>query len=213
MTPMLHRVGERLQRLRTAASSLCDHQRSRPLRTCWRMPSNPALSASASTRCHRFENPLQDNCPTFFSRMRHPHDPTIRQNPLRVSLKANLRSSDDPSIYIFRINLTRPLPRTSLASATHVVSANRITCSPRSPREGESGNTTPCRMTGVTLHSQVHYKEVQARTCSGPLFSSAKPYLHTMSMYVSSARAGPVRQNTVEHDPFIKSQLASQNQI
>jgi len=23
-----------------------------------------------------------------------------------------------------------------------------------------SGDTTPCRMTGVTLHSQVHYKEI-----------------------------------------------------
>jgi len=23
-----------------------------------------------------------------------------------------------------------------------------------------SGNTTPCRMTGVTLHSHVHYKEI-----------------------------------------------------
>ena len=33
----------------------------------------------------------------------------------------------------------------------------------------------------TTLHSHVHYKEIQARTCSGPLFSSVKPYSHTMS--------------------------------
>jgi len=38
-----------------------------------------------------------------------------------------------------------------------------------------SGDTTPCRMTGVTLHSHVRYKEIQARTCCGPLFSSVKP--------------------------------------
>ena len=34
------------------------------------------------------------------------------------------------------------------------------------------GDTTPCRMTGVTLLSRVHYKEIHACTCSGPLFSS-----------------------------------------
>jgi len=28
-----------------------------------------------------------------------------------------------------------------------------------------SGDATPCRMTGVTLHSHVHYEEIQARTC------------------------------------------------
>ena len=30
----------------------------------------------------------------------------------------------------------------------------------------DSGDTTPCRMTGVTLHSHVHYKKIQARTCA-----------------------------------------------
>ena len=39
-----------------------------------------------------------------------------------------------------------------------------------------SGDTTPCRITGVTLHSHVHYKEIYARTCSGPLRSSVKPH-------------------------------------
>ena len=29
-------------------------------------------------------------------------------------------------------------------------------------------------MTGVILHSHVSYKEIQARTCCGPLFSSVK---------------------------------------
>ena len=29
----------------------------------------------------------------------------------------------------------------------------------------------PCRMTGVTLHSHVRYKETQARICCVPLFS------------------------------------------
>ena len=38
----------------------------------------------------------------------------------------------------------------------------------------DSGDTTPCKMTGVTLHSHVHYKEIKARTCSGPLFSSVQ---------------------------------------
>ena len=31
------------------------------------------------------------------------------------------------------------------------------------------GSTTPCRMTRVTLQNHVHYEEIQARTCSGPL--------------------------------------------
>ena len=40
-----------------------------------------------------------------------------------------------------------------------------------------SGDTTPCRMTGVTLHSHVHYKEIYARTCSGPgLISPYSPH-------------------------------------
>ena len=34
-------------------------------------------------------------------------------------------------------------------------------------RENVSGDAIPCRMTGVTLHSHVHYKEIQACTCSG----------------------------------------------
>jgi len=29
-----------------------------------------------------------------------------------------------------------------------------------------SGDTTPCRMTGVTLHSHVHYREMKFLTCS-----------------------------------------------
>ena len=40
-----------------------------------------------------------------------------------------------------------------------------------------SQTTTPCRKTGVTLHSRVRYKEIQAHTCCGPLFSSVKPDL------------------------------------
>jgi hypothetical protein len=39
-----------------------------------------------------------------------------------------------------------------------------------------SGDKTPCRMATVTLHSHVRYKEIQARTCYGPLFSSVRPY-------------------------------------
>ena len=39
-----------------------------------------------------------------------------------------------------------------------------------------SGDTTRCRMTRVTLHSHVHYEEIQACTCSGPLLSSVKPW-------------------------------------
>ena len=27
--------------------------------------------------------------------------------------------------------------------------------------QGQSGDTTPCRMTGVTLHSWVHYEEIR----------------------------------------------------
>ena len=46
----------------------------------------------------------------------------------------------------------------------------------------ESGDTTPCGMTGVTSHRHDRYKEIQARTCCGPLFSSVKPHSHTMSM-------------------------------
>ena len=38
-----------------------------------------------------------------------------------------------------------------------------------------SVDTTP--WTGVTLHSHVHHKEIQARTCSGTLFASVKPVL------------------------------------
>ena len=57
-----------------------------------------------------------------------------------------------------------------------------------------SGDTNPCRMTGVTLHSQVHYEEIQTLTCGGTLFSSVKPHSHTMSVCLSSARAGPFRQ-------------------
>ena len=33
-----------------------------------------------------------------------------------------------------------------------------------------SGDTTPCAIIGVTLQSHVRYKEIQARTCCGPLF-------------------------------------------
>ena len=60
--------------------------------------------------------------------------------------------------------------------------------------ESASGDTTPCRMTRMTLYSHVRYEEIQARTCCRPLFSSVKPYAHTMSMCVSSARAEPFRQ-------------------
>jgi len=44
-------------------------------------------------------------------------------------------------------------------------------------RAQESGDTTPCRMTGVTLHSHVHYKEIYARTYSGlpPEGATARP--------------------------------------
>jgi len=55
----------------------------------------------------------------------------------------------------------------------------------------------PCRMNGVTLPHTVtsHYKEIQDGTCGRPLFLPAKPYSHTMSMCVSSARAEPFRQS------------------
>ena len=44
----------------------------------------------------------------------------------------------------------------------------------------KSGDTTPCRMTRMTLQSHVHYKEIYTRTCCGPLFSPVKPYSHRM---------------------------------
>jgi len=59
---------------------------------------------------------------------------------------------------------------------------------------GPSRNTTPCRMTGVTSHSHVRHP------CGGPLFSSVKPYSHTMSMCVSSARAEPFFQRLCAPD-------------
>ena len=34
----------------------------------------------------------------------------------------------------------------------------------------------------MALHSHGHYKEIYARTCGEPLFSSVKPWSHTMSM-------------------------------
>jgi hypothetical protein len=37
---------------------------------------------------------------------------------------------------------------------------------------GDSGDTALCRMTGVTLHSHIHYTEIEVHTCSGLLFSS-----------------------------------------
>ena len=43
-----------------------------------------------------------------------------------------------------------------------------------------SGYATPCGMTGLTLHRHIRSEEIQARTCCGPLFSSAKPYSHTV---------------------------------
>jgi len=46
----------------------------------------------------------------------------------------------------------------------------------------------------VTLHSHVRYKEIVACTCCGPMFFSVKPYSHTMSMCVASARAEPFLQ-------------------
>ena len=42
----------------------------------------------------------------------------------------------------------------------------------------------------MTSHSHVRCKEIQARTCYGPLSSSVKPYLHTMSMCVFYPRWG-----------------------
>ena len=48
---------------------------------------------------------------------------------------------------------------------------------------------------GVTLHRHVRYKETWARTFCGPMFSSVKPYWHTMSTCVSSARVEPFRQS------------------
>ena len=66
-----------------------------------------------------------------------------------------------------------------------------------------SGDTTPCRMTGVTLHSHVHYTEIYARTCSGPLFSSVKPYSHTRSgcHEESEARIAKVNLLTLSAPP------------
>ena len=65
----------------------------------------------------------------------------------------------------------------------------------RPPRSlSMSGVTTLCRMTGVTSHGHVRYKEIQARTCCGLLSSPVKPYSHTMSMCALSARAEPSRQ-------------------
>ena len=58
-------------------------------------------------------------------------------------------------------------------------------------RSGRSGDTNLCRMTGVTLHSHVHCKETEARTSSGPLFCSVKPYSHTMTIRVSSSQKWP----------------------
>ena len=38
-----------------------------------------------------------------------------------------------------------------------------------------SGDTTPCKMTRVTLHSHVRFQEIWVRTCCGPLFSVLSP--------------------------------------
>ena len=60
-------------------------------------------------------------------------------------------------------------------------------------RGRESVDTLPWRMISVTLHSHVHFKEICSRTCSRIMFSSVKPYSHTMSVCVSSVRAQPFR--------------------
>ena len=132
-----------------------DHQHARPLRKCRRSPT-PAPS--------RLKNPLQYTSPSRSSRIQDSLvAPKRRQcfkarqlgcTPSGLVFRANTTtSSNDPSIYNTRIKLTTPLPRTSLASATpvvlasatQVVSSNRIIHSPLLSREGESGETTPCR--------------------------------------------------------------------
>ena len=47
------------------------------------------------------------------------------------------------------------------------------------PRRGVApAGVTLHSQNGVTLHSHVFCKELQARTCCGPLFSSVKRYSH-----------------------------------
>ena len=41
------------------------------------------------------------------------------------------------------------------------------------PSPGPSGDTTPCRMIGVTLHSHIHYTEIKARKWTPVLLSEA----------------------------------------
>jgi len=96
----------------------------RPLRTCRRLTTAPALSAGVSTRRQRFKNPLQHTSPTRSSRME-----------TALALQCGASAS--------KTRASRRRPRTSLASATRVVSANRTIHSPSQPREGESGATTP----------------------------------------------------------------------
>ena len=60
------------------------------------------------------------------------------------------------------------------------------------------GDTSPCRMTAVTLHSHVRYKAIEVRTCCGPLFSSVKPYSHTMSVCVHGVVSPAPRLSAIE---------------
>jgi len=68
-----------------------------------------------------------------------------------------------------------------------------------------SGDTTPCKMTGVTLHSHVHYKEISARTCSGPLISSVKPQSYSVRSHERASRQLALAPYTQNQNPKSKT--------
>jgi len=69
-----------------------------------------------------------------------------------------------------------------------------------------SGDTTPCRMTGVTLHSHVRYKEIYARTCSG--HGSSSPVLPALLFRLST----PVHQSQLHfRTPYTGAPLSYEN--
>jgi len=88
-----------------------------------------SLVSGASTRLQRFKSPLQDTSPTRISKMKHPEDPTTRQHPLRVSLRASPTSSNDPSIYNTRIKLERCTIESVVTLEECVVVLSLLSCS------------------------------------------------------------------------------------
>ena len=57
---------------------------------------------------------------------------------------------------------------TEAARGTGKGAAERLTTGGAQPARPTFWGYNPCRMTGVTLHSHVRSKEIEARTCCGP---------------------------------------------